>query len=82
MKNSYSSNQKILISLLRTIRLEAGFNQADLAKILKLPQSFVSKYETGERRLDLLEARRICNACGVSLEEFAKKLESALNAAK
>jgi transcriptional regulator with XRE-family HTH domain len=82
MKNSYSSNYKILVGLLRTIRLDAGFSQADLAKILKLPQSFVSKYETGERRLDLLEVRRICIACGVSLEEFVKKLESALNAAK
>lgn len=82
MKNNYSSNHKILVSLLRAIRLEAGFSQADLAKILKQPQSFVSKYETGERRLDLLEVKRICNACGVSLGEFVQKLESALNVAE
>ena len=53
--------------------------QADLAKKLKQPQSFVSKYESGERRLDILELRNICTVLEISLADFVKKLEDKLN---
>lgn len=53
--------------------------QADLAKKLKQPQSFVSKYESGERRLDILELRSICTVLEISLADFVKKLEDKLN---
>ena len=36
-------------------------------------QSFVSRYERGERRLDLVELEAICTACKVKLEEFARR---------
>ena len=42
------------------------------AKKLKKPQSFVSKYETGERKLDFVEVLEICKVCGVSIKEFEK----------
>lgn len=74
----YAPGQKVLQNLLRQIRLEAGFRQVDLAKRVGQPQSFVSKYESGERRLDVLELRQICNAMGISLEEFVRKLEDSL----
>lgn len=71
-----SSNQRAqLLRLLRQVRLEAGLRQVDLAKKLRQPQSFVSKYESGERRLDLLELRQVCNVVGTSLEEFVKRFE-------
>lgn len=49
--------------------------QVDLAKKLSEPQSFVSRYESGERRLDVLELRKICLALGVSLTDFVERLE-------
>ncbi len=61
--------------LLREIRQAAGLRQADLAAELGLPQSFVSKYETGERRLDFLELRAVCFAVGVTIEEFVRRFE-------
>jgi len=79
MRNpSESSFQELLLALLRQKRVDAGLRQTDLAKLLSQHQSFVSKYETGERRLDILEVRRICKALGLSLEEFARDLEKLL----
>jgi transcriptional regulator with XRE-family HTH domain len=46
--------------------------------VLRKPQSYVSKYELGERRLDVLEVREVCRALGYSLAEFVKKLEARL----
>lgn len=80
-KSIYSCNQKVLQSLLRQIRLDANLSQTELAKRLGEPQSFVSKYESGERRLDIVELRSICKAMGVSLDAFVHRLEAALNEA-
>ena len=46
--------------LLKLIREEKGLLQREVAERLGTPQSFVSKYESGERRIDLPELRRIC----------------------
>jgi len=68
-------NQERLQKLLREIRRAAGLRQAELSERLGVPQSFVSKYESGERRLDLLEIQKICTAVGISLSDFVKKYE-------
>jgi transcriptional regulator with XRE-family HTH domain len=47
-------------------REQAGLTQQDLAKRLKRPQSFVAKYELGDRRLDVIEFVTIAQAIGVS----------------
>ncbi|WP_207691521.1 helix-turn-helix domain-containing protein [Desulfonema limicola] len=78
-KSAYSPPQKALQKLLRQIRVDAGLRQNDLAELLDKPQSFVSKYESGERRLDLIELRYICRAIGTSLEEFVRKFENIVN---
>lgn len=70
---------KILLKLLKKIRIEAGLRQVDLAKKLKVPQSMISKYEVGERRIDLLELREICAVLGVSLVEVVEQLENLLS---
>jgi transcriptional regulator with XRE-family HTH domain len=57
---------------------ERGFDRVDVAKALGVPQSYVSNYENGERRLDVLELRRVCRVCKVSLREFGDSLEAAL----
>ncbi len=74
----FSHEQKQLCKLLRQLRLAAGLRQADLADVLGKPQSFVSKYEAGERRLDLLELRQVCNALGLPLAELVVRLEALL----
>jgi transcriptional regulator with XRE-family HTH domain len=64
--------QQAFLSLLRQVRVEAGMRQEDLAQALGMPQSVVSKFESGERRLDLLELRDVCQALGISLVEFVR----------
>jgi transcriptional regulator with XRE-family HTH domain len=67
--------QKALLTLLRLLRMEAGLRQVDLALALGKPQAFVSYYESGARRLDLLELRQICTILHISLLEFVRKFE-------
>lgn len=74
-KSIGTAEQKRLVTLLRQIRLDAGLRQVDLAERLGQPQSFVSKYESGERRLDLLELWRICEAVGIPLSKFVRLFE-------
>jgi len=64
--------------LLRQMRTEAGLTQTEVAQRLGQPQSFVSKYESGERRLDVLELREVCAVVGVDLADFVRRLEQAL----
>jgi transcriptional regulator with XRE-family HTH domain len=67
-----------LCKLLIAIRKEAGLDQAAIAKAVGKGQSFVSRYESGDRRLDILELRAVCTACAVTLANFVKRLESQL----
>lgn len=76
-KSKLAADRKRLPALLRQIRLEAGLRQIDVAQRLGQPQSFVSKYESGERRLDLFELRQVCAAVGISLTDFVHRFEDA-----
>jgi transcriptional regulator with XRE-family HTH domain len=60
--------------LLKELRIAAGLRQIDLADKLGKPQSFVSKYESGEKILDVLEAQEVCSALGIRFVDFAKQL--------
>jgi transcriptional regulator with XRE-family HTH domain len=77
-KSIFTSEHKRLQELLRQIRLGAGLRQEDLADRLGEDQWFVSRYENGERRLDLIELRQICQAVGMSLGEFVRRFEESL----
>jgi len=77
-KSIHTANYKKMLGLLRQIRIDAGLRQADLAELLHRDQTFVSKYETGERRLDLLEVREICTVIEMPFIEFVKRLERIL----
>jgi len=72
----------VLRDILRDARIAAGLTQAELAQDLGAGQSFVSKYESGERRLDVAEVRRIAIALNSSLPEVVSKLESLLSGAE
>ena len=67
--------QQLLQDLLKEIRLEAGLRQVDLAELLGVPQSLVSKYETGERTLDIFELRNISQVLGIPFALFVQILE-------
>jgi transcriptional regulator with XRE-family HTH domain len=63
-KSIYSEKQRRLCDLLKKQRNKAGLTQAELAKKIGKPQSFIAKFEGGERRLDvieLLEVAKILN---------------------
>jgi transcriptional regulator with XRE-family HTH domain len=72
--------QEILLSLLRDARERKGLRQADVAAALKCPQTRVSKYELGTRRLDLLELRAVCKVLGLSLVEFVRTFDASVGA--
>jgi transcriptional regulator with XRE-family HTH domain len=72
-KSIYSAGQEQLQKLLRQVREESGLTQTDLAVRLQKPQSFVSKYESGERRLDLVELNQVCDKIGISLVSFVRR---------
>src|SRR5271157_4339034 len=56
-------------------RKAAGLTQARLAQRMCRPQSFVSKYERGERRLDVVEFLEVARAIGIDALEFIKRLD-------
>ena len=60
-------------ALLRQIRFESQLTQAQLAEKIGQMQSYVSKYENGEQRLDLIELETVCEAAGVSLLRFVER---------
>jgi transcriptional regulator with XRE-family HTH domain len=64
-KSVYSDAYKSAMQSLKTARQRAGLSQAALAKRLRRPQTFVSKYELGERRLDVVEFAAAAMAIGI-----------------
>lgn len=72
-KTLHSPEQEAFVALLRELRLTAGFTQAELAERLGRHQSFVSKVESGERRIDLVELHRYCAALGMDLAKVVRR---------
>jgi len=65
---------ELLRSELKNARLQAKLLQADLAKKLKKPQSYISKVESGERNLDVIEFTSYCEGLGLDPGKYLKKL--------
>ena len=77
-RNTYLPETTALKELLRDIREKAGLWQVDLADAIGRPQSFISEYEAGQRRLDLVELREVCLACGTTLRKLVDEYERRL----
>jgi len=75
MSGGTQTEKEALRNLLRLQRDKAGLRQVDLAKKLGKPQSYISKYESGEKSLDILEVKEICAVFEITLSDFSKKLE-------
>lgn len=79
-KSIHTDEYAVLVELLKESREAAELTQEELATKLKQSQSFVSKMETGDRRLDLVQLRTVCAALGVTLADFVSQFEGRLAA--
>ena len=70
MSTVHSPRYRQFLKKLRAARLDAGLTQQELARALRKPQSFVSKCESGERRVDVVELERFAKLYGKGLEDF------------
>lgn len=77
-KSLRTPRQTLLQSLLVEARKAKGLTQAELADTLGRPQSFVAKYENGERRIDVIEFVDITAVLGVSASDLLAKIEPAV----
>lgn len=66
----HSPQYEVFRRLLVKARQESGLTQVEVAERLEKPQSFVSKIERGERRLDFPEFIRLADALGIDTEAF------------
>lgn len=71
-KSIWDDSYKNLRKELKKIRKKAGLTQVQLADLLEKPQSYVSKYEIGDRNLDLIEFINVCKACNEKPEKLMK----------
>jgi transcriptional regulator with XRE-family HTH domain len=75
-RSVFSQRYAKLCSALISARREAQFTQIDLAKKLRRPQSFVSKYERGERRLDVVEFIEVTEALKIQPAKVIDEVRS------
>lgn len=79
MKQSvYQREYVLFLDLLRRYRAESGLTQTQLAERLQQTQSFVSKCERGERRMDVIDLYRFCRAMDTSIVDFVSDLDVAI----
>ena len=74
-KSIFKREYKVFTTLLRESREKAGLTQAALAEKVRQSQSYISKWERGELRLDLVQLGELCRAMGVSLSAFVIEFE-------
>ena len=75
MEKSIHSQYYGVFLNLKQYRRKAALTQIQLAEKLGETQTFVSKCERGERRIDVIELRTFCEAFGISLSQFSTRLE-------
>jgi len=71
-KSIYSKAYRNVIEKLRKARLDAGLKQSDVARKLKKPQSYISKIERGERRVDVTELKELADIYKKDITYFIK----------
>ena len=71
-KSVYSKDYKEIIERLKIARIEAGLAQQEVADKLGKPQSYISKIESGERRLDVAEIKKFAAVYKKDVSFFIK----------
>ena len=74
-KSIYTREYEVLLRLLREARERSGLTQVELAERLSQTQSYVSKIERGDRRLDVVQLRTILGVLGIRLADFVELFE-------
>jgi transcriptional regulator with XRE-family HTH domain len=72
-KSLHSQRYRLFRELLLAERERAGLTQVEVARLLRKPQSFVSKYERGDRRLDMTEFLELADALVVDVPAFLER---------
>jgi len=78
-KSIHSAQYAVFLKVLKKAREDAGLSQVQLARKIGETQTFISKCERGERRIDVIELRTFCRAFGVTLKQFVSAVERAIN---
>lgn len=73
-KSAFSTEYRKICALLREARIRAGLSQQEVGQLLGQHQTFVSKYELGQRRLDVVEFFRICKTLRVKPNTLLAKV--------
>ena len=71
----FTPEYALLLERLKALRVKRGLLQIDLADRLGVPQQYVSRFETGETRMDVVQLWRYCQAVGVSFTTFCRRLD-------
>ena len=71
-KAIYSKDHKYLVEQLKKARTEAGLEQLDVAKLLDRSQSYISKIESGQRRVDVVQLKRFAKVYKKDITFFIK----------
>ena len=72
-KTIYSKDHKFLVKQLKKARIEADLDQERVAELLGKTQSFISKIEAGQRRIDVVQLKEFAKTYKKSLDYFIKK---------
>jgi len=75
-RSIYSSHYQNLCRLLIEERKGRGLTQIDVAQRLRRPQSYVSKYESGERKISVIDLIEIARAIGFDVGKFVRQLDA------
>lgn len=67
-----------MLTQLRNAREAAGLSQRALAARIDKPQSYIHKWECGQRQLNLIDLRTLCTALEIPFLEFVSELEEKL----
>lgn len=81
-KAIFTKEYGILVGMLIELRQNRNLTQVQLSILLNRPQSYISKYENLERRLDICEVREICLVLNKSFPLFIQEFEDNINATK
>jgi transcriptional regulator with XRE-family HTH domain len=72
VKAIYSKEHRILVERLRRVRKEKRLDQRDVAKLLGVSQSYISKIESGQRRIDIVQLKAFAKIYRKKIDYFIK----------
>lgn len=78
----HNADYQLFRSMLIEARVTSGLTQVQIAERLFKPQSYISKYERGERRLDFPEFVELADILGIDVVDFVRAYQAALASSK